>query len=186
MADYEFSGSYVQAIIAALRRSPKSHAIAAKLSFDAKLLWENPWSNTWQPAQPFEEIGDVATAELGESVYDELTHVTMKERIGPIVLPMLKSSIATKSPGNVLKKLNDLVKVAMRGIVVDYQSEGTHAGVVQVSYPRPVKKHVVSSWFGVIRFVFDITSPGQITQSQQVNDDATLLFVISWAEAPAK
>lgn len=183
MADYEFSTGYVQSVVNALKRSPKAAAIYPRLSYDAKQLWDNPWSGTWQPALAFEEIGEVATAELGEDVFDGLTHVMMKERMGPIVLPMLKTTLAAKSPAGVFKKLNDLVKVAMKGVEVAWQSEGTHAGVVTVVYPRPVKPHVLLSWLGVIRFVFDITAPaGVVNQSQQPGEGHTLQFVVSWPE----
>ncbi|MBL8916729.1 MAG: hypothetical protein JNM17_38865 [Archangium sp.] len=185
MADYEFSTGYVQAVVNALRRAPKAQEIYGRLSYDARLLWDNPWSSPWQPATPFEEIGEIATQELGATVFNDLTHVTMKERMGPILLPMLKTTLAAKSPAGILKKLNDLVKVAIKGVEIAYQSEGTHAGVVTVVYPRPVKPHVMESWLGVIRFVFDITSPGQVNQSQQVGDDATLQFVLSWTDPPA-
>lgn len=187
MADYEFSTGYVQAVVNALKRSPKAQQIYGRLSFDARQLYDNPWSSPWQPATPFEELGEIATQELGDNVFDQVTHATMQERMGPILLPMLKSTLAAKSPGGVLKKLNDLVKVAIKGVEIAYQAEGTHAGVVTVVYPRPVKPHVVTSWLGVIRFVFDITTQGTVTQSQQVGDGATLQFVVTWPEVqPAK
>jgi hypothetical protein len=69
----------------------------------------------------------------------------LKERFGPIVLPMLKSSLAAsnRSPATILKKLNELVKVAMRGIEIVFQPDGTSAGILQVAYPRPVAPHAL-------------------------------------------
>jgi hypothetical protein len=184
VADYEFSTGYVQAIVKALQRLPQARDIEAQLKYEARDLWNNPWGSTWFPAQPFEDLGIAAVAVLGEDAFDALTFGAMKERMGPILLPMLKSTVATKSPGNVFKKLHDLVKVALKGVELTWSPEGPEAGVLQIAYPRPVAPHVLKSWTGVVRFVFEITSPGQIMQLQQLGEGATLQVVVKWT-APA-
>ncbi len=185
MADYEFSTGYAESIMRAIKRSPKANEIYGRISPEAMRLFDNPWSSPWHPAKLLEEIGEASVAELGENVFEELTRVTMKERIGPILMPMLKTTLATKSPANILKKLQELTKVAVRGVGIQYQNEGEGAGLVQIVYPRPVAKHVVTSWVGVIKFVFDITSPGEVRQSTQSDDGATLQYFVTWTE-PAK
>lgn len=185
VADYEFSTGYAESIMRAIKRSPKANEIYGRISPEAMRLFDNPWSSPWHPAKLLEEIGEASVAELGENAFEELTRVTMKERIGPILMPMLKTTLAAKSPANILKKLQELTKVAVRGVGIQYQNEGEGAGLVQIVYPRPVAKHVVTSWVGVIKFVFDITSPGEVRQSTQSDDGATLQYFVTWTE-PAK
>lgn len=180
MADYEFSGAYVESILRGLKRSPQFAELEGKLSMGAATLARNPYSSQWQPAKSFEELGATAVEVLGAEAFEALTLAAMKERFGPIVLPMIKSSLAAKSPAPVLKKLNDLIKVAVKGIDVQFQAEGERAGIVQVSYPRAVAPHIVSSWMGVIRFVFEVTTPGQIAKTWQAPHGATLQYFVTW------
>ena len=85
-----------------------------------------------------------------------------------------------------MKKLNDLVKVAIRGVDVLFQAEGASGGILQVSYPRPVAAHVIKSWQGVLRFVFEVTAPGEIVQTFHSPHGATLQYKVAWKEpAPA-
>jgi hypothetical protein len=188
MNDYEFSQAYVESIIRGLRRTGQLDAIIAKLSPEAVALVRDPYSETWQPAKVFEELGEVAGAIIGESPFEELTYGALKERFGPIVLPMLKSSLAAsnRSPATILKKLNELVKVAMRGIEIVFQPEGTTAGIVQIAYPRPVAPHVVKSWVGVLKFVFESTRPGEVKRTYQSPEGGVVQVLVEWKapEAP--
>lgn len=188
MNDYEFSQAYVESIVRGLRRTGQLDAIVAKLSPQAALLVKDPYSDTWQPAKVFEELGEVAGAIIGEASFEELTYGALKERFGPIVLPMLKSSLAAsnRSPATILKKLNELVKVAMRGIEIIFQPEGTTAGILQVAYPRPVAPHVVKSWVGVMKFVFDSTTPGEVKRTYQSPEGGVVQVLVEWKapEAP--
>ncbi|MBM4781964.1 MAG: hypothetical protein GQE15_30150 [Archangiaceae bacterium] len=186
MNDYEFASAYVESIVRGLRRTGHQDEILSKVSPAAQTLWKDPFGETWQPAKLLEEIGEAAVAIMGEQAFDNLTYGAMKERFGPIVLPMIKSSLAKHNPGAVLRKLNDLVKVAIRGTELFFQPEGTTGGILQVSYPRPVAAHVIKSWQGVLRFVFEVTAPGEIVQTFHSPHGATLQYKVAWKEpAPA-
>ena len=84
MNDYEFSQAYVESIVRGLRRTGHLDAIVAKLSPQAALLVKDPYSDTWQPAKVFEELGEVAGTIIGEASFEELTYGALKERFGPI------------------------------------------------------------------------------------------------------
>lgn len=185
MADYEFSTSYAEGIIRSIRKTEKSSAIYERLSPEARAQFDNPFREPWQPAKWLEEIGEASIAELGENAFEEITRTTMKDRVGPILMPMMKSTLATKSPGNVFKKFEDLTKVALRGVPMKWQPQDELSGSLTIVYPRPVAKHVVGSWVGVIKFVFDITSPGRIDSSVQTPDGSRLQYKVSW-DAPKK
>ncbi|MER2560300.1 MAG: hypothetical protein ABTQ32_06270 [Myxococcaceae bacterium] len=182
MNDYEFASAYVESIVRGLRRTGHQDEILSKVSVPAQTLWKDPFGETWQPAKLLEEIGEVAVAIMGEQAFDNLTYGAMKERFGPIVLPMIKSSLAKQNPGAVLRKLNDLVKVAIRGAEIMFQPEGTTGGILQVSYPRPVAAHVVKSWLGVLRFVFEVSAPGEVKETFHAPHGATLQYRVAWKE----
>jgi hypothetical protein len=186
MADYEFSSAYVDSIVRGLRRTGQLDALLANVSPAAVALAKDPYSETWQPALVLEELGEAAVALIGEAPFEQVTYRAMQDRFGPIVLPMLKSSLAAsnKSPATVLKKLNDLVKVAIRGVEVFFQPDGATAGILQVSYPRPVAPSVVRSWLGVLRFVFEVTSPGEVKETFHAPHGATLQYRVEWQPAP--
>lgn len=180
MADYEFSSAYVDSIVRGLKRSPKFAELDAKLSMGAATLVRNPFSAQWQPAKAFEELGATAVEVLGADAFEALTLSALEERFGPIVLPMIKSTLASKSPAPVLKKLGELIKVAVRGVDIQFQPDGEQGGVLQVSYPRAVAPHIIASWVGVIRFVFKVTSPGQVAKTWQAPHGATLQYFVTW------
>lgn len=181
--DYEFSATYLDTVLRPLRRRAEYDAIYKKLSDGAKRLADDPHTDVWQPARPFEEIGEVATSVIGETAFEALTYQAMRERFGPIVMPMLKSSLAAtnRSPVAVLKKLNDLVKVAMRGIEVLFQADGPTTATMQIIYPRPVSKNVLKSWMGVLRFVFEATSPGEVTEALHAPNGGAFQLKLKWS-----
>ncbi|MBE2252732.1 MAG: hypothetical protein IAE78_24590 [Myxococcus sp.] len=182
MNDYEFSSAYIDSIMRGLRRTGHADAILARLGPEALALAKDPYSETWQPARLLEEIGEAAITIIGEPAFEALSYGALNERFGPIVLPMIKSSLAAsnRSPGTILKKLNDLVKVAIRGIGIVFQPEGTTAGIVQIAYPRPVAAHVVRSWLGLMRFVFESTSPGEVKETYQSPEGGMVQVRVEW------
>ena len=187
MSDYEVSQAFVESIVRGLRRTGQLDAIGARLSPPALALVKNPFSTAWQPAKLFEELGEVAGSLIGEAGFEALTYGALKERFGPIVLPMIKSSLAAsnRSPATVLKKLNELVKVAIRGIEIVFEPEGATAGVVQIAYPRPVAPHVVRSWVGVMKFAFDSTSPGEVKRTYQSPEGGVVQVLVDWSAGGA-
>lgn len=187
MSDYEYSSAYVDSIVRGLRRTGQLDALMESISPAAQQLAKDPYGETWQPALLLEELGEAAVALIGESPFEQVTYRAMQDRFGPIVLPMLKSSLAAsnKSPAAILKKLNDLVKVAIRGIEVLFQPEGTTGGILQVSYPRPVAPSVVRSWLGVLRFIFEVTTPGEVKETFHAPHGATLQYRVEWKPTEA-
>ncbi len=184
MADYEVSGAWVEAIVRALKSSPHFDAIVQKLSPPVKEMVSNPWAETWHPALSLEAVGEAAIAAIGGPAFEELAYVAVRDRFGAIVLPMLKSTLASsqRSPVAVLSKLETVVKVAMRGIAITWTADaGNNSGVVQVQYPRVVAAHVENSWRGVLRYVFEVTqATGRVERSRHLPAGSTLQYLVSW------
>jgi hypothetical protein len=183
MADYEVSGAYVDAVLRSLRGSPHFTAIKEKLHPDALALVNNPWSDPWHNALNMEAIGDAAIAAIGGPAFEELAYLAVKERFGPIVMPLLKSTLAAtnRSPAAVLSKLESMISVAMRGVEISWKADSPTEGVLQVSYPRPVAAHVEGSWRGVLRYVFEVTqATGRVERSRQSPTGDMLQYQVSW------
>lgn len=182
LTDYEFSTAYVEGITRALRRTGKAEVVYEQLTPAARQLFDNPWKTPWMPALWLEEVGEQSVRVLGADAFSRITAITMRERIGPILVPMLKSTLSSRSPADLFKKMHELTRVAVRGVGFLWEAEGPTAGVLHVGYPRAVKPHVRTSWFGVIEYVFEVTSPGQIKQATPRADGAGLVYVVTWQQ----
>lgn len=183
MADYEVSGAYVDAVLRPLRASEHFAAIKEKLAPPVLAMVNNPWAETWHPALHLEAVGDAAIAAIGAPALEELTYGAVRDRFGPIVMPMLKSTLASsnRSPAAVLSKLESVVTVAMRGLDILWKADSPTGGLLQVRYPRPVTAHVEGSWRGVLRYVFEVTqATGRIERSRHSPTGETLQFLVSW------
>ena len=185
MADYEVSGAYVDAVLRSLKTSPHFAALKRKLDLPVLAMVENPWSETWHPALHMEALGDAAIAAIGGAAFEELAYGAVRDRFGPIVLPMLKSTLASsnRSPAAVLSKLESVVTVAMRGVGISWkpEPESPNEGLLQINYPRPVAAHVEGSWRGVLRYVFEVTqATGRVERSRQSPTGNSLQYLVSW------
>lgn len=183
MADYEVSGAYIEAILKPLRRTGQFDAVRDRLQYPVTELADNPWSRPWHPGQHYEAIGEAGAAVLGLAPYAELTYGAVKERFGPIVLPVIQRAVTAsgKSPAVVLAKLDGLISVAMRGLGVRWQQEGERHGILQISYPRAVSAHLEHSWRGLLKYVFEITQEtGRVERSLQLPHRSTLQYLVSW------
>ena len=138
MTDYEVSGAYVDAILRSLRASEHFAAIKEKLAPPVLAMVINPWSETWHPALHLEALGEASIAAIGVPAFEELAYAAVRDRFAPIVLPMLKSTLAStnRSPAAILSKLESSIKVAMRGVEIMWQVDSPTAGLLQVRYTR--------------------------------------------------
>ena len=183
MADYEVSGAYVEAVLRSLRTSEHFEAIKKKLSPPALAMVNDPWSETWHRAVHLEALGEASIAAIGAPAFEELAYGAVRDRFAPIVLPMLKSTLASsnRSPAAVLNKMESVIKVAMRGVDIMWQVDSPTAGLLQVRYPRPVAAHIEGSWRGVLRYIFEVTqTTGKIESSKHLPKGNTFQYLVSW------
>ncbi len=182
MAEFEVSSAFVDSIVRGLRKTEHFEAIMAALGPEAAKLVNESWSAPWQPGRFYVELGAAAVQVLGEGPFEALSYAAVKDRFGPIVLPMLTSTLAktNRSPAAVLSKLNELVKVAMRGLDILWEPAAENGGVLQIRYPLPVGAHLGTSWRGVVRFIFEVTRPGTIQAAHHTPDGKTLQYRLAW------
>ena len=183
MADYEVSGAYVDAVLRSLRQAPQFEAIKEKLEPPVRAMVVNPWSDPWHPALQLEALSEAALGLVGKEAFEQLAYGAVKDRFAPIILPMLKSTLASsnRSPAAVLSKLEASVKVAMRGVEILWKPDNEKSGILQVRYPRPVAPHVEGSWRGVLKYIFEVTqATGRVERSHQTETGNTLQYLVSW------
>jgi hypothetical protein len=182
MADYEVSAAYIDSLVRVVRGSGRVAEVAA---VDSRVEWlmNNPWADNWHPAELLEVLGEAAVQVLGEPFLEEMAYQAMKQRFGGIVLPMIKSSLASGTPATVFSRLDGMVKVAIKGIELGFRPDGDTAGVFTVTYPRPVAPHTQLSWRGVIRFIFEVTgktATGVVDAQQRSADGRALEYRVRW------
>lgn len=183
MADYEVSGAYVEAVVRPLRQTAHFEAIRKKLEPRVLAMVMSPYAETWHPALQLEALAEAAIAVLGPTTFEEASYTAVKERFAPIVLPMLKSTLAStqRSPAAVLSKLEPSVKMAMRGLDITWKPDNVSSGLLQIRYPRPVAPHVEGSWRGVLRYIFEVTrATGRIEKSHHTPAGNTLQYLVAW------
>lgn len=183
MADYEVSGAWVDAVLRPLRTTEHFPAIKAKLTPPVLAMVNSPYDETWHPALQVEALVEAAISVVGAGTYESLAYAAVKDRFGPIILPMLKSTLASsnRSPVAVLNKLESAVKVAMRGLDILWKADNETSGILQVRYPRPVAAHVEGSWRGVLKYIFEVTqTTGRVERSRHSEAGNTLQYLVSW------
>lgn len=119
----------------------------------------------------------------GEALFTDVGYRNAKQRFGPIVLPMLKKSLAsgTASPVLLLGGLDAAVKVAMRGFECSWQSTGENAGSLTVTYPRKVGAQVDLTWRGVFRFIFEVFKKTHVVEGiDPLKDNTVIVYRLSW------
>lgn len=181
MADYQVSGAYIDAVMRSLRERGRYPEIKEKVDPATRAMMDNPWSETWHPAIQLEVLGEAVVAVLGKEAFEELAYLAMKERYGNIVLPMLKSTLASsnRSPAAVLSKLEGVIKVGMTGLELLWKPDHDTAGMLQISYPRKVAVHVELSWRGLLRYLFEVTqATGRVDRSRHLEN--AIQYQISW------
>lgn len=181
--DYEVSGAYIAAVAASLKSSPNFRELTEKLPPPVLEMVNNPWGLTWHPAKLLESLGETTIAVLGADVFQEAAYVASRDRFGPIVLPMLKKSLADNkgSPVPILSKLESLVNISMQHVKMAWKPDFGNNGMLQVTYPRPVASHVEGSWRGVLRFIFEVTesAAGRVERTRQPSPHI-IQYLISW------
>jgi hypothetical protein len=156
MADYEVSAAYLDTLLRALEKAGELGVI---VQGDARLgdLAKDPYVTAWHPAELLESLGEGVVQAFGPERLAALTGEALTRRFGNIVLPMISSAVKA-GPGAVLSKLDAVIKVALRGVTVQWAADANGlGGVLTVRYPRPVAGHVAESWRGIVGYVLTAT-----------------------------
>jgi hypothetical protein len=180
--DFEVSAMHLNAMARSLELSGVKAAVVARVSPATRDALSSPWGARWQPSIMLEELSMACVAEGGEALLEKVTYDMTKRSFGPIVSPMLKVALALtgRTPKTLLARLDDSVKLAMRGVVITWADTGPRTGTVTVRYPRALDVEVLAAWRGGLTFMFELA--GEPGWKVQTSHEAATTFhlALTW------
>jgi hypothetical protein len=180
VSEHEYSGTFVDAMMRAFQASPNAKRLEARLPFPAREIAKAPFASPWYVASKVDGLWATALATLGPTCLEDAGYQVIKDRYGPMMIPMHKKAMAQKSPDAVLKVMQSMTEYAIRGVTMTYKPTGERLGIFAVAYPRAVAPQTAGTWRGVLRFVFEVTAPGKVTREDQKDGGKLLLFEVTW------
>jgi hypothetical protein len=183
MPKFVVSSAFADSISRGLQRTPHFQTIVSRLSPAAAALLTTPFGSPWHAGELYVECGEVALGLVGADIISDIGYEALKERFGSIVRPMVEKKLAQPNvkPDVVLQNLEDFVNVAMRGLSIELKRRRATGAEVQVEYPLAVGEHLLASWRGVFRYIFEVTSPGQVTSAALAEAGRLLVFELDWS-----
>lgn len=184
--DYMVSAAYVDEMLKPIKAAGHFEALLAELGPMTSQMVLNPWSEQFHPAALTESLGEHIVKIAGEEFYAEMTYLTVKNKFGPILLPLMSSTLKKGSPAGFFSRLEGLVDAAIKGVSMRWDKKSDLNGTLWVFYPRVVSPVVEHSWRGVIRFIYELTQrPGKVDAFQIAPAGNALEYRLSWpAEEP--
>ncbi len=181
MADYEVSAAYVDEALKPLREAGHLDAVLAELGPETALMVSKPWSSPWHRGAVWESMADAVVKVAGAPFFEEMIYQAVKKRFGPIVIPLLTSSLKKGTPHALFSRLEGLVDVAIRGVQMRWDKKSDQSGVLWIFYPAPVSPSVEHAWRGLLRYVFEITQKAGEVNAFEIAASANVLeFRVSW------
>jgi hypothetical protein len=185
--DYYVSSAYVDELLRPVKASGHYEALLQELGPRTLQMVLKPWDEQWHPAVLTESLGEHIVKIAGEAFYAEMTYQLVKNRFGPILIPLLSSTLKKGSPAGLFSRLEGLVDAAVKGVGMRWDKKSELNGTLWIFYPRQVSPVLEHNWRGVIRYIFELTQrPGKIDDFQLADSGNVLEYRVSWpaAEAP--
>jgi len=179
--DYQVSAAYVDEMLKPVKAAGHFEALLADLGPRTAQMVVKPWSEPFHPARLTEALGEHIVKIAGEAFYAEMTYLTVKNKFGPILRPLLTSTIKKGTPAGFFSRLEGLVDSAIKGVGLRWDKKSELNGTLWIFYPRVVSPVVEHSWRGVIRYVYELTQrPGKIDDFQIAASGNVLEYRVSW------
>ncbi|MFT3838703.1 MAG: hypothetical protein QM723_17115 [Myxococcaceae bacterium] len=183
-ADYLVSAAYVDEMLKPIKAAGHFEALLAELGPRTSQMVLQPWSEPFHPAALTESLGEHIVKIAGEEFYAEMTYLTVKNKFGPILLPLMSTTVKKGSPAGFFSRLEGLVDAAIKGVTMRWDKKSELNGTLWVFYPRVVSPVVEHSWRGVIRFIYELTQrPGKVDAFQITAAGNALEYRLSWPAA---
>jgi hypothetical protein len=135
----------------------------------------------WLPGALLQQISAAIVKANGPETLDALNYRMTKESLSRVFLPFIKVALAItgKTPATIFARLNELSRIATRGVDITWTPEGTNAGVLRVTYPEPPVQVVHVGWRGVFRFAFELTER-EGTMDRVHYEGSTAVMRMTW------
>jgi hypothetical protein len=182
--DYFVSSAYVDELLRPLKGAGHFEAVLAELGPRTTQMVLKPWDEQWHPAVLTESLGEAIVKIAGDAFYSETVYKLVKNRFGPILIPLLSSTLKKGSPAGLFSRLEGLVDAAVKGVGMRWDKKSERSGTLWVFYPRQVSPVLEYNWRGVIRFIFEITKHEGKIDAFQLSDSGNVLeYRVSWTDA---
>lgn len=181
---YEASSVHVAGFVAAAKAVGALEKALPHVAPETRAVVERPFDRKWVPAAVIQDLTATVAAKAGPEVLAELNYRMTRDSLGRLVLPLLKVGMALtgRSPASVFSRLDDSVKVAMKGVHVTWEATSPSGGVVRISYPEPPPPVVHHAWAGVFRFGYELAgTTGKLESFEYVEGGKTLVMKVSWS-----
>lgn len=157
-------GLVFRGIRAELDRRGLTERVLARLQGEARAALERPpLHGTWKPAALHDQVILAIAQETNRRTVRDVAYAVSRDTTGPFSRPLLKTvlSLFGVSPVSLLKHLDTICGLQMRGVHFTYQAETETSGVVTVTHVEPVDPLQFAVWEGVLSFgkdLFDFTT----------------------------
>lgn len=183
MSVYEASAVHVAAFVAAARELGYFEKAEPDLAPETRAVIADPYAKKWVSANVIQDLTVCIARRCGPESLEHLNLLMTRRSLGKLVLPMLKVALAItgRSPATVFSRLDDSVKVAMRGVTATWQPNGPNAGRVTLRYVEPMPDVVHHAWRGIFRFGFEITErEGRLIAHRSLEGRHVLELDVEW------
>lgn len=182
--DLEVSATNLGALAKALTAEGLLDKVAARLSPATLATLKSPHERRWHPGAVALEVWGAIIDVAGGPTFEALNLKQTRDSFGPIIRPLLKVVLALggSSPAAVLARLDDTVKVAMKGLKVTWQPSGDTSGTVLFEYPCPMPRQdiVEYGWRGAMRFGDELTGKPLTFGPVVRKSDRAFAFPVRW------
>lgn len=160
----EVIGLVFRGLRAELDRRGLTERVLARLQGEAREALEHPpLHGTWKPAALHDQVILALGEETNRRTIRDVAYAVARDTTGPVSRPLLKTflNLLGVSPVSLLKHLDTICALQVRGVHFTYQAETETSGVVTITHGEPVDPLQYAVWEGVFSFgkdLFNLTS----------------------------
>jgi hypothetical protein len=158
--------------------------VLARLHGPARETLEHPpFHTTWVPAALHDQIVLAIAGEAGRQALRDIVYAVVTNATAPVARPLLKTLLAVfgATPVSLLKNLNRISALQVRGIRFTWTAETLRSGVVTVTHCEPVDPLQFAVWEGVFTFAKDIFGfPVRVETAVPLPDGCSAEIHVGW------
>ncbi|MFT3711934.1 MAG: hypothetical protein QM817_30200 [Archangium sp.] len=178
---YEVSSLHLHAFIEAAKKVGAWEGAQPHLDLRVRMQLVDLQSKRWLPGALLQAVSAAIVKGSGDDVLDRLNYVMTRESLSRVLLPVVRIALTLSgsSPATIFSRMQDLSRVATRGVTTSWEANGENRGIVKVTYPEPPAHTVHIGWRGVFRFAFELT--GKIGTLTHANYEGSSVYMhVSW------
>jgi hypothetical protein len=180
---YEVSSWYVAGLAKTLQAQGLFEAVSAAIGPEGKRALEQPLSSRWWDGEVNGQIMATLQSLRGDSAVEKLAYDTMKGALGPILMPLVKVTLALtgSTPSGLLSRSSQFLSTSVRGLEATWTSDGPTSGTYVVRYPSRGTGAYLPLWKGTLVYVFGLTgAEGTVHEAKVDPDGQTFRYTLSW------